>query len=86
MTDNSNYNYKTLSLEQMVEYIEKNAPQDKAWFKSQAFKTYITKDSEEKSKYSHLEARKAFCERYMPEIIPVAKKREPKKSLLLENW
>ena len=31
------YNFKNLKLEQMVAYIEENAPQDKKWFKEQAF-------------------------------------------------
>lgn len=31
------YNFKNLKLEQMVAYIEANAPQDKKWFKEQAF-------------------------------------------------
>ena len=38
------YNYKTLNLEQMKEYIEQNAPQDKEWFKGVAFvETYPKK-------------------------------------------
>lgn len=37
------YDFKKLTLEQMVDYIEKNAPQDKAWFKSEAFETRTQK-------------------------------------------
>lgn len=62
----------------MVKYIEENKPNDKAWFKSVAF--------DSKGKYSHFKARKAFCEKYMPEIIPVAKPKAPKASAMLENW
>lgn len=62
----------------MVKYIEENKPNDKAWFKSVAY--------DSKGKYSHFKARKAFCEKYMPEIIPVAKPKAPKASAMLENW
>ena len=37
------YDFKKLNLEQMVEYITKNAPEDKAWFKSVAFETRTQK-------------------------------------------
>lgn len=71
-------NYNTMKCEDMVKYIEENKPNDKAWFKSVAF--------DSKGKYSHFKARKAFCERYMPEIIPVAKPKAPKASAILANW
>lgn len=72
-----NYKYKQLTTEQMKEYIEKNAPADKAWFKSVAF--------DENGKYQHLIAKKAFAERYMPEIVPVAKA-VVKKSDMFADW
>lgn len=70
-------NYETMKFEDMKAYIEENAPNDKEWFKSVA----IVKGS-----YSHFKARKAFCEKYMPEIIPVAKAKEPTKADILANW
>lgn len=112
------YNYKKLTLEQMKEYIEKNAPQDKRWFKEVAFeertekkavklydndgkpvmkqgkngkmyhalKMEDVKGGKKKMVFNLLKAKKAFCMRYMPEIMP---KREEKKSdadYIFENW
>lgn len=71
-------NYNTMRFEDMAKYIEENKPNDKAWFKS------VSMDS--KGKYNHFKARKAFCEKYMPEIIPVAKPKAPKATAILENW
>ena len=76
------FDFKTMTLDQMAEYIEEKAPQDKGWFKSIA---YI--DKGEKKVYSHLRAKREFCKKYIPEILPVAK--EPKKQTrakeILEN-
>lgn len=79
--------YKKMTLEDMMNYIETNAPQDKEWFKSVALeKVFSKKEKKEIETYNHLKARKAFCERYMPEIIPVAKEPKEKKSQKLLNW
>lgn len=88
------YNYKTLSFKEMVEYIEKNAPQDKKWFKSIAYDVVKDKDGnivldkngKDKLKYSHLRAKREFCKKYMPEIIPVAKEKKPNVSDILKDW
>lgn len=79
------YNFNTLTLEQMVEYIEKNAPKDKAWFKEVS---HIDKETRTGTKkvYSHLKAKREFCKKYMPEIIPVAKPPTPKASDLMKDW
>jgi len=36
--------------------------------------------------FNLLKAKYAFCERYMPEIIPVAKQKKSPASYILENW
>lgn len=61
------WNFKKIKLADMMEYIEANdnTAETKAWFKSVAF--------DEKGKYQHLIAVRAFCAKYMPDIIPVAK-------------
>lgn len=74
---NEVWEYKYITCEMMMEYIKKNAPQDKDWFKSVALHN---------GKYEHLYARKQFCLRYMPEIIPVAKEKRVPKADLLMNW
>ena len=69
--------YKKITLEFMMDYIQKNAKEDKEWFKSIAL--------DEEGKYNHLIAKRQFAERYMPDIIPKAKVTQ-KKSDLLKNW
>jgi hypothetical protein len=112
------YEFKTLTLEQMVDYIEKNAPQDKRWFKEVAFEMRGKKEavpqfdkdgnpimkadkngkakqvvkmvevegSEKKPVFNLLKAKYAFCERYMKEIIPVAKNKKSLANDILANW
>lgn len=105
--------FKHIDIDFMADYIEKNAPQDKAWFKSVAYdmrkkkkavdkmengkpvykqakdkhgnfkfnedgspkmikaKEYIDiEDSEAKPVFNLLKAKIAFCERYMPGLLP----------------
>ena len=69
--------YNEMTLEYMKKYIETNAPKDKAWFKS------IAIDSS--GKYQHLIAKRAFCEKYMPDKLP-KKKANAKKSDMLADW
>ena len=69
--------YKKITFEFMTDYILKNASNDKHWFKSVAI--------DENGNYNHLVAKKAFCERYMPNVIPKAKPRV-KKSDILKDW
>lgn len=112
------YDFKKLTLEQMKEYIEKNAPQDKKWFKEVAFeertqkqaikqfdadgnpimkagkdgkmhqavKMEEVKGGEKKLVFNLLKAKYAFCNKYMPEIIPVAKEKKSKASDMLADW
>lgn len=112
------YEFKTLTLEQMADYIEQNAPQDKRWFKEEAFemrgkKTAVRQfdangnpimkiDKNGKAKqvvkmveiegsakapvFNLLKAKYAFCKRYMPKIIPVAKEKQSKAADILANW
>lgn len=71
------WDYKKITLDDMKNYIEKHAPKDKAWFKSIALN--------EEGKYQHLKAKRAFAEKYMPEIIPVAKTKKPAADFL-KDW
>lgn len=75
------YDYKKITMEDMKAYIEENAPQDKEWFKGVAIEMINNKPV-----YNHFKARLEFCERYMPEIIPVAKPQKEKKADILANW
>ena len=73
------WEFKKITLKQMMDYIDANCPNDKEWFKSVA----INPDT---GRYQHLVAVRAFCDKYMPDIIPVAKAKEPKKSSALLDW
>ena len=80
------FDYNKITLGDMVQYIEEKHPEDKNWFKKSAFVTKESKEGKKTQVYNHLKAKRAFCQKYMPEIIPVAKPKEPKKSDLLANW
>ena len=80
-------NYDKMSVEDMKEYIENNCPNEKEWFKKVGFTEKLNKKGEmEKVYIGHFKVRKIFCEKFMPEIIPVAKPKEQKKSDILLNW
>lgn len=76
--DIQEWDYKKITFEDMVSYIESIADAEereeaKAWFKSIAVVD---------GKYKHLTAKKAFCRKYVPKIVPVAKKKVD----ILNDW
>lgn len=76
--DIEEWDYKKITFEDMVSYIESIADADerkkaKDWFKSIAVVD---------GKYKHLTAKKAFCRKYVPTIVPVAKKKVD----ILNDW
>lgn len=75
------WEFKKITLEDMMKYIEDNAPADKAEFKNNAF-------TERKGKlvYNHMKAVRYFANKYMPEIIPVKKPAKEKASDKLKDW
>lgn len=75
--------YKKISLDMMIDYIEAHYPEDKQWFKKIAYKD---KDGNDTGKYNHLNAVRKFCERYAPELIPVAKEKKVPPTERLKNW
>lgn len=71
-------NFKTITLDDMIEYIEANGNNtDKAEFKANAFVN---------GKYSHLVAVRYFCGKYFPDLLPVAKPKKAPVSDKLKNW
>ena len=75
--------FKKITLADMADFIEKNYPQDKEWFKTIA---YQSKDGKPQVKYNHLNAVREFCGRYAPDLLPKAKeKKEPATKRIL-NW
>lgn len=73
--------FNKITLDDMMEYIETKAPKDKDWFKEIAFV-----ERNNKKVYNHMKAVRAFANKYMPEIIPVKKPKEPNKSDKLKDW
>ena len=110
--------YKKITLAFMLDYIEENAPQDKAWFKKVAYdlrpekqkvflfnsdgspkmkvnkkgekyqvsKMVSVEGSDVKPVFNLLKAKRAFCERYMSDILPKAKPKAPKATDRLKDW
>lgn len=75
--------YKKITLDEMMDFIEENYPKDKKWFKEVAFQD---KDGNTVEKYNHLNAVRKFCEKYAPELLPVAKEKKVPPTKRLENW
>lgn len=61
------WEYKKITYAMMKDYIKTNCLQDKDWFTSVA----LTTDEKGEKHYQHLKAKRAFCEKYMPELIPI---------------
>lgn len=80
------YDYKTIKLAEMQDFIEKYHPEDKEEFKKHAIEYVKIKNTDGvKPVYRHMKARKYFCEKYMPELLP-KKKDKVKKSESILNW
>lgn len=73
--------FKAITFDDMFDFIEKNHPEDKAWFKTVA---YQNKNGETVKKYNHLNAKRKFCEKYAPELIATKTKEAVSKKL--SNW
>ena len=79
------WEFKKITLDDMIEYIETNSPQDKAWFKNMAL-NLDGKGTGVVGRYNHLRAVRGFCKEYMPDILPQKKPKKPNKSEMLLNW
>lgn len=67
-------NYKTLNIEQIVEWCKENNQVE--WLKATAKKTYKTKAGVE-YRITFIQLKKAFAEKFMPEIMPKAQPKKP---------
>ncbi len=61
--------YKTMSIEDIIEWCQENGKTD--WLK-----TYAAKEKNGK-KPTFFQIRKAFCTKFMPELLPKAKTKKP---------
>ena len=73
---------KDLTLEVMMQYIDEKAPEFKKEFKEVA----LVANKNGAVRYNSAKARHAFCEKFMPELLP--KKKAPKKTKtdILNEW
>lgn len=76
--------YKKITLDDAITFLEENGtPEEKKAFKV-ACTTVDKKTGKEKINW--LKGKKYFCEKYAPELVPVAKPKPEKKSLKMLNW
>lgn len=68
-------NFKKMKIEDIIDYCKKN--NEVAWLKEEVKK--VNKKNGERVRF--FEIKLAFCEKFMPEIVPVAK---PKKKNMYE--
>lgn len=73
---------KDLTLEAMMQFIDEKAPDFKEDFK----KVALVENKNGDIRYNSAKARYAFCEKFMPELLP--KKKAPKKTKtdILNEW
>lgn len=74
---------KKITLDDMMEYIDKNEP---TWRNQFVEYAYQKQDGTPSAKYNHLNATRRFCEKFMPELIPVAKEKPIPASDKLKAW
>lgn len=71
----NNVDFKSITKEDMVQYILEYAPKDKTWFKQVVIDNKKA-DKNGKEKINFISIKRAFCERYNPSLIPKAKNKE----------
>jgi hypothetical protein len=67
-------NYQTMKLENIIDWCKEN--KQVAWLKATAATTYTNEDGSTR-KITFFEIKKAFAEKFMPEILPKAKVKKP---------
>lgn len=74
--------FKTITFDDMVEYIEKEAPSFKKEFKEAA----LVENKHGVVRYNHIKAKYAFCKKFFPDLIPQKKPKAPNKTDILNEW
>lgn len=76
--------FKTLSFDEVVDYLEANGTEEeKANFKKACF---TNKNGKAVKKLNWLNGKLWFCKTFAPQLVPVAKEKEPLKSDRIANW
>ena len=68
------YDYKKMNLDDIIEYCQDN--NQIKWLKEIAKNAYKTEEGEYRD-ITFIELKLAFCKKFMPEIMPVAKPKQP---------
>lgn len=79
-------NFRKVSFDTMISYIEEYHPTDKADFKKAAIQTVVREKTlksgkvkrTEKEQYVHIVAARWFYSKYFPQFLPVAKEKKEK--------
>lgn len=79
-------NYKEITLEEMKLYIEENTPAEELAKEKAEFKKIVEDTKTTKGSYNHIAVVRAFCDKYFPGKLPVAKPKKEKVSDSLLNW
>lgn len=74
-------NYKTITLEDMMNYIDEYAPEYKQEFKEAAIIELKTGEK----RYNYMRAKRAFCQKFMPQLLPQSS-HKPTKTEIIMNW
>ena len=74
--------YNEIKFEDMKEYIDEKAPEFKDEFK----KAILIENKNGDSRYNHAKAKRVFCEKFMPELIPEKKAPKKSKTQIIEEW
>lgn len=71
----SNIDYKSITKEDMIQYISEYAPKDKAWFRKVIIEN-VKADKNGKERINFISIKREFCKRYNPSLIPTSKKKD----------
>lgn len=74
--------FRDFDLNDMIEYINKNDPSFKEEFKKLA----KVENKKGDLRYNDAKARRAFCEKFFPNLIPAKKPKKKTKTDILNEW
>lgn len=70
--------FNKIKVDDILDFMKDKSAEEKKAFKKAAF--------DEDGKYQHIIAKRYFCEKYFPDLVPVKKEEQPKKSDVFKDW
>ena len=70
--------FNKIKVADIHEYMKDKSAEEKKAFKEVAF--------DENGKYQHIKAKRYFCEKYFPKLVPVKKDKAPNKADIFKDW